>query len=138
VLAVIRKVFGNGSPRERETALHELAEALGYGRVGSRIRALLEDGLRTALRRGILHHERGEFSLLCRSIEGYERDFLKQQFVAAIGRTWTGRDGAARTFARWLGFTRTGETIAQEVRSLITGLLRERRLERDGTRIRRT
>ena len=53
----------------------------------------------------------------------------KDQFPSSLGRTWLDRTEAARTFARWLGFTRTGGTITDTVRSLINGLLRERRLE---------
>ena len=51
---------------------------------------------------------------------------------SAIGRPWISRDDATRTFARSLGYARTGDTIAQTVRSLINGLLREGRLESDG------
>ncbi|MEO8614184.1 MAG: hypothetical protein ABI600_03505 [Luteolibacter sp.] len=42
-----------------------------------------------------------------------------------------------RTFARWLGFRRTGSVIDETARSLIKGLLREGRLEKDGDCIRR-
>jgi hypothetical protein len=83
-----------------------------------------------------LKNERGELSLLCRSIEEYERDFLKDQFLASLGRTWTERDEAAQGFARWLGFTRTGPAIKETVRSLINGLIRERRLESESDQIR--
>ena len=65
--------------RDRETALREVSQTLGYGCLGPRIRDIL-------------------------------------------GRTWLDSPEAARTFARWLGFTRTGATIADTVRSLINGL----------------
>jgi len=85
-----------------------------------------------AARRGILTNERAELRLLCRSVEDYERDFLKDQFLSSIGRARTDREEASRSFARWLGFARTGPAIEKTARSLINGLLREGRLEADG------
>lgn len=118
--------------------LRALARALGYQRLGARVRETLSDDLLTAVRRGILKNDRGELSLEARSIGDYHRDFLKTQFLASLGRIWTSRDDATRAFARWLGFARTGSAIADTVRSLINGLLREGRLERDADQIRRT
>lgn len=69
---------------------------------------------------------------MARSIVDYDRDFLKQQFLAAIGRAWIERDDAVREFCRWMGFARTGPVIEDTARSLINGLLREGRLEADG------
>ena len=125
---MIRNVFNSGPARDRETVLREVSQALGYDRLGSHIREIFDRDLRTAVRRGILQNHGGELSLLGRSIEQYERGFLKDQFLAALDRA-----EAARTFARWLGFTRTGT-----VRSLIRRLLREGRLESDGANVRRT
>lgn len=137
MLCVIRRVFRTGVCRDREIALHVIAETLGYGRLGPVIRETLETDLLAAARRGILKTEGGELSLLGRSIEDYDRAFLKDQFLASLGRTWTDRDDACRTFARWLGFARTGPAITATARSLINGLLREGRLEADGRNIRR-
>lgn len=135
VLAVIREVFSSGGERDRETALREIAQALGYERLGSRIREVLNTDIRTAVRRGILQNQNTRLSLLCRSIEDYERDFLKELFLAAIsqnGRVWLERQEAIRLFARWLGFRRTGRLIDESARSLIKGLLRDGSLEKDG------
>ena len=137
VHCAIRQLFSDSQPRDRDTALRDLARALGYGRLGPRIRDALATDLRAAVRRGILQNERGMMTLLCRSIEGYERDFLKTQFLAALGRTWTPRNAAVAAFARWLGFARTGPTIVATAHSLINGLLRERRIESDGPSLRR-
>lgn len=137
VLGIIRQLFSDGEARDRETALREVAGALGYKRLGPRIRKTLDADLLTAVRRGILGNERGQLSLLARSIEQYQRDFLKDQFLAAIGRAWIERDDAIRAFARWLGFRRTGSTIDEATRSLIKGLLREGRLQAEGSRVRR-
>jgi hypothetical protein len=91
------------------------------------------------VRRGILKNEGGMLSLLARSIEKYERSFLKEQFLAAIQRGWIVRDEAIRCFSRWMGFARTGPTIEDTARSLIKGLLREDLLQADGSEsIRRT
>lgn len=134
---VIRQLFSDGQSRDRETALRDLADALGFKRLGPLIKETLASSLLSAARRGILKNEAGELSLLYRSIEDYDRNSLKSQFLASLGRTWTERDDAARAFARWLGFTRTGPAIQETVRSLINGLIRERRLESDSTQIRR-
>ena len=108
VLCVIRHVFSDGPPRDRAVARH-----------------------------GILQNDRGQLSLLARSIEQYDCAFLKDQSLAALGRTWTDRDDAIRAVARWLGFVRTGSTIEDTARSLINGLLHEGRDEADADRLRR-
>ena len=137
MLCIIRQVFSTGVCRDREIALHVIAETLGYGRLGPVIRETLETDLIAAARRGIIKTEGGELSLLCRSIVDYDRAFLKEQFLASVGRTWTEREEASKNFARWLGFARTGPAIVQTARSLINGLLREGRLEANGRNIRR-
>ena len=53
------------------------------------------------------------------------------------GWGWTERDDSIRMFARWLGYRRTGPWIDEAARSLINGLIRQDRLESDGSRIRR-
>ncbi|WP_395746618.1 Eco57I restriction-modification methylase domain-containing protein [Prosthecobacter sp.] len=135
VLAVIREVFSSGGERDRETARREIAQKLGYERVGSRIREVLDRDIRTAVRRGILQNEGGQLSLHCRSIDDYDRTFLKELFLAAInqnGKVWLERYEAIRLFSRWLGFRRTGHLINEQARSLINGLLRDGSLEKDG------
>ena len=131
VLQTIRQVFSDGEPRDRETAIREIARALGYRRAGNRIQDIIHTDLLTASRRGILENSGGQLSLFARSLDGYERDFLKQQFLAAIGRTWIDREEAIREFCRWMGFARTGQLIEDSARSLINGLLREDRIESD-------
>jgi SOS-response transcriptional repressor LexA len=134
----IRQLFADGVSLERDVAIRELREGLGFERTGPRLREALDNGLRTAVRRGILRNEGGELVKDADSIEGYDRAFLKTQFLASLGgRVWRDRDDAARGFARWLGFKRTGPVIDQTVRSLINGLLREQRLEARGSDIRR-
>src|SRR5690606_8317843 len=119
-----------------------LARALGYRRTGSAVRDALGNTLRTAVRRGILQNEGGELCLRYRTLEQHaedDRDGLKTQFLASLhGRAWTERDDAIAAFARWMGFRRTGARIGEIAESLVKGLLREGRLERDGSRIRRS
>ena len=133
----IRKLFNDGVARKRDAAIDDLARALGHLRTGKNIRETLDNALRTAVRRGIVQNDHDNLSLLCRSIEQYERDFLKDQFVASLGRAWISRDDAIRSFARWLGFARTGVNIEDAARSFINGLLREGRIEADGQNLRR-
>jgi hypothetical protein len=139
VLAVIRQMFSDGQPRSRDNAIRDIAQELGYERVGHRIADVLHTDLLTAVRRGILQNVGSELRLLVRSIADYEREFLKVQFLASIGRSWIERDDAIQNFCRWMGFRRTGQIIDETARSVINGLLRESRLEANGPNlIRRT
>jgi SOS-response transcriptional repressor LexA len=139
MVCVIRQLFTTGGSRDRETGIQELKEALGYQRLGTRIRETLDNALRTAVRRGVVANDGDTISIQTRSIEDYDRDFLKDQFLASLeGRSWKERDDAIRDFARWLGFRRTGPTIDETARSLINGLIREGRLESQASAIRRT
>jgi hypothetical protein len=137
VLCTIRQVFSEGLELTREEAFKEIAKELGYDRVGSRIEEILDSDIRTAVKRGILENNRGNLKILCKSIDEYDRDFLKDQFLASIGRPWVEREEAVRVFTGFMGFRRAGEKIQETVRSLINGLLREDRLESDGQLIRR-
>jgi hypothetical protein len=137
VLCKIRQMFSEGLELSRELAFKKIAKELGYDRVGSKIEETLDSDIRTAVKRGILENERGTLKILCKTIEGYEREFLKDQFLASIGRPWVEREEAVRAFTRFMGFRRAGEKIQDTVRSLINGLLREDRLESDGQMIRR-
>jgi SOS-response transcriptional repressor LexA len=138
LICIIRQHFGDGTTRERDAAIRELAGALGYERTGTRIRDTIDNALRTALRRGVLANTGEGLSPGPHRIDAYERDFLKEQFLASLeGRVWRERDDAIRDFARWMGFRRTGPVIDELARSLINGLIRESRLESLGTSIRR-
>ncbi len=138
ITCLVRQVFSIGGARERDAAISELARKLGYQRTSSRIAEELDNALRTAVRRGILENDGGALKIAIRSIEDYDRGFLKEQFVASLGgRRWIERDEAIRDFSRWLGFRRTGPSIDETARSLINGLIREGRIESNGSQIRR-
>lgn len=135
----IRQLFGDGQERERDEAIDALARELDYQRTGTRIHEELNNALRTAVRRGILANKSGAVSLFARTIEQYDRDFLKEQFLASLpGRQWIVRDDAVRAFARWMGYRRTGSAIEDAARSLVNGMLRDGRLESGGSQIRRS
>ena len=139
LMALIRQFVSQNQPIEREAAIRGLASELGYKRVGVRFREALDNAIRTAVRRGILGNEGGDLSVFARGVADYERDFLKEQFLASLqGSAWQDRDDAIRGFSRWLGFRRTGPQIDETARSLVNGLIREGRLESDGPNIRRT
>jgi hypothetical protein len=139
LLGVVRQMFSDGVARERDAAIVELARELGYQRTSERVREELNKVLFTAVLRGILENDKNGLALFTRNIEGYNRDFLKEQFLASLrGSRWVERDAAVRGFARWMGFRKAGPVIDKTARSLIIGLLMKGRLERDGDRIRRT
>jgi hypothetical protein len=139
VVCSVRQMFSDGASRTRESAIAELARLVGFSRAGTRIAGELDSALRTAVRRGILDNSSDALRLSSRSIENFDREFLKEQFLASLGgRHWVEREDSIRGFARWLGFRRTGVAIEDVSRSLINGLLREVRLESDGFRIRRS
>lgn len=138
VLCSIRQLFGDGSSRDRDTAIRELARALGYRRLGAHIREVLSKDFMTAVRRGILEIDRGMYKIGFRSLGECPRSSLKVDFLSAVGRAWIDRVSATRAFARYFGFSRVGDVIDETARSLINGLIREKRLEADGSgRIRR-
>lgn len=139
VLAVIRQVFSDGGRRDRATAIHDVAHALGYHRTGTRIHEILSTDLLTAVRRGILENERGELRLLCRSADDYTLDHRVEMLLAAMGTGWQTRDDAITAAARHLGFRRTGPALRAAFKSAINAALRRNRIERgDAQRVRRT
>jgi hypothetical protein len=135
----IRQLFSDGENRGQDAAIGALARDLGHQHPSNRIRENLDAALRIAVGRGILEDRHRSLRLAARNVGEYERNFLKEQFLASLsGRPWIGRDDAIRAFARWMGFRRTGRSIEDTARSLINGLVRERRLESDGSLIRRS
>jgi Type ISP C-terminal specificity domain len=137
IICRIRQLFADGQERARDEAISSLAQELDHQLTAENDKEL-SNALRTAVRRGILDNNHGSMRLFARTIEEYQRDFLKEQFLAALhGRQWIQREDAIRAFARWMGFRRTGPAIENMARSLINGLLREGSLEGDSLQIRR-
>ncbi|MHC2432726.1 AIPR family protein [Bradyrhizobium sp. USDA 4451] len=128
----------DGGANDREGLIAGLARLSGFERVGSRAREEMANVVRTGVRRRILKSNGEQISVGARTISEYDRDFLKDQFLASMqGRSWTERSESIRAFARWLGFRRTGPYIEEAAKSLINGLIREGRLESEGSEIRR-
>jgi hypothetical protein len=129
VMCAIRRIVSEEGRHDRESLLKRLSEEFGYQRLGPKAREILENDIQTAVRRGILKNENGSLSILCRSLADYDRNFLKEQFLAAMGRGWMTRGEATQRFIRWMGFSRMGDIITATTRSLTNCLLREKLLE---------
>jgi hypothetical protein len=137
MMAAIRKVFAANGALDTNGAVRAVARTLGFARVGARVDAAIRDNLDSAVRRRILSSERGVYALCRRSIGDYNRDELIDALLGAMGRGWIERDDAIRAAARWLGFQRAGRTINDAFKSAINGAIRRRRLEYEGSRIRK-
>jgi hypothetical protein len=134
----VRQVLASGGQQAADEVSAALMQEYFPGVDSGSVAAKIDEVLRAAVRRGVVERQGGSLKLLARSIDEYDRSFLKDQFLAALGgKRWTERDDAIRNLARWLGYRRTGQTIEETGRSLINGLLREGRLESQGTQIRK-
>ena len=134
----IRQLFRSSEVKTREEVISALQTSTGEQHFDDLMREELDNIIRTAVRRGILEHRGDGLTIATRSIADYERTFLKDQFVASMqGRGWMERNESIRAFARWLGFRRTGPAIDELARSAINGLIRDDRLESQGSSIRR-
>ena len=60
---------------------------------------------------------------MARTIEGYDRAFLKQYLVGCLTAKWCDKVEVPLRFARSLGFARTGPKIEKTVWSLMRALL---------------
>jgi hypothetical protein len=134
----VRQVLASGGLQAADEVSAALMQEFFSAAESGAASARIEEALRAVVRRGVVERQGGSLKLLARSIDEYDRSFLKDQFMAALGgRRWTEREDAIRNLARWLGYRRTGPTIEETGRSLINGLLREGRLESQGTQIRK-
>jgi hypothetical protein len=143
VLAAIRELYHmDPRPCDRECLLKLLRAHLGFGVLGSNIRAALSGDIQAAVRRGILECRGGQYHRLCGSIDQYESVFLREMFLASLGdqrsaRVWIDQDEAIVNAARYLGFKSTRDRIRRQFKTAIHTLIRNGTLERDGTWIRR-
>ena len=72
-----------------------------------------------------------------RTINDYSRDELVTVLLKGMGKKWWTRDDAIRAAARRLGFRRTGSHINKAFKSAISGAIRRKLLEYEGTMVRR-
>jgi hypothetical protein len=138
IMAAIRDVFKTGESLDPDTAITDIARVLGFRRTGARIHEELRSALRTAIRRHIIHRDKGVISLECATIDDYNRDELIGTLLAAMGTTWWDREDAIRAAAHRLGFRRTGSKIRKAFKSAINGAIRRGLLEYDDHIIRRS
>lgn len=131
-MAAIREAFSQGGPRDRDTALRHVSQAIGFQRLGKNVRNAIDAELRTAVRRGILDKSDGQLSLTARHINEYTRDHLVDTLLAAMGSTWWTRSDAVTAASRYLGFRRTGRNIQAAFKSVVNAAIRRRLIERDG------
>ena len=111
---------------------------LGHARTSPTLKAELDSAIRRAVRRGIAENTDGVLTLLVKDIDGYGRDHLKAQLLAAMraaGGSCAKAD-APTLLARALGFARTGAGIAAVVDSLLRSLVRTKQVESRAGQIR--
>ena len=136
-MIAIRHVVREGH-RLRDEVVNEVVYELGFRRVGPRIRQVIEGDLIAASMRGVTETRQGMISICCRTIDDYDRDFLREVVLKVIGRKWSERSQVVQTVARHLGFARTGPRIQRSVKSAMRILVRRGELERDGDYVRRS
>lgn len=108
----------------RADLIRHTARELGHSRTSPSIAAELESAIRRATKRGIASNERGTLYLSARSIDGYDREFLKQHLLDCLNKTWCDKAEVPLRFACALGFARTGPKIEELVWSLMASLKR--------------
>ena len=133
----IRKVFSSGGPRDRKTAIRDVALELGYSGVRPNVKKRVDDALRAAVRRGIIQNDGTLLRLDCRSIKDYSREALVKHLLAALERTWWEEGLAIHWTADYLGYRGVTETAYKTLKATITTAIRRGLLERDGDKIRR-
>jgi len=117
--------------------LQGLARELGYGRLGANIKRQLNSVIRSAAIRGLITSSSNGISITIGSLHDATRETLKDVLLAAMGKTWHDRAEVAGTLTAHAGFGRVSAKTRQLTASLVSGLIRERRLESNGDKIRR-
>ncbi|MBP6720471.1 MAG: hypothetical protein KA173_16530, partial [Rhodoferax sp.] len=115
----------------RADLIHHTSRELGFARTSPRLKIVVDNAIRTAVRRGVAENAAGNLSLLARHMDDFDRDHLKAQLLTALraeGGTCQQTD-APKLLARALGFARTGSSINTTVESLVRSLVRAGRLE---------
>ena len=69
---------------------------------------------------------------MAKTIDGYDRDFLKQHLLGCVSGAWCDKADVPLRFARALGFARTGPKIEALVWSLMRSLQRSGQVESEG------
>lgn len=133
VMCAIRRVLASagGGGLNRDDLIRSTARELSFARTSPAVKAELDAAIRRAVRRGIAENSGGVLTVLVKDIDGYDRDHLKAQLLAAIrvaGGTCA-KSVAPILLARALGFARTGSAITVVVESLVRSLGRAKLME---------
>lgn len=133
VMCAIRRVLSSAGSTglSRDDLIRSTARELDHARTSPAMKVALDAAIRRAVRRGIAENSGGVLTLLVKDIDGYDRDHLKAQLLAAIraaGGTCLSAD-APMLLARFMGFARTGSGIRATVETLVRSLVRADLLE---------
>jgi hypothetical protein len=136
VMCAIRRVLASAASAgsgglSRDDLIRSTARELGHARTSPALKVELDSAIRRAVRRGIAENSGGVLTVLVKDIDGYDREHLKAQLLAAIRATGgtCAKSEAPMLLARALGFARTGAGIAAVVESLLRSLVRTKQVE---------
>jgi hypothetical protein len=139
-MCAIRRVLASAGINglSRNDLIRSVARELGHARTSPALKAELDSAIRRAVRRGIAENTDGVLTVLVKDMDGYDRDHLQAQLLAAIRATGgaCAKSEVPTLLARALGFARTGVGIAAVVESLLSGLVRTKQLESRAGQIR--
>src|SRR5690606_20947933 len=90
-ICVVRAVVQHHNGLDREGLIKAISVVLGHERVGSRIRAAIDNALRTAARRNVVYSEAGGIFIYARNMSDYDPKVLLEQLPKAIGTAWIKR-----------------------------------------------
>ena len=131
LMCAIRAALSRETLTARELRI-QIAQALGFARSNADTQLALMRAIRIAAHRGIAQTKQGQVSLVARSVEGYSREFLKQQLLSAIAGPWIDKAEVPVRFARHLGFARVGPKLEETAWGLMRSLVRGGLVEVDG------
>jgi hypothetical protein len=133
LMCAIRRVLANAGidGLSRDALIRSIARELGHARTSPALKVELGNAIRRAVRRGIAENSGGVLTLLVKDIDGYDREHLNAQLLAAMraaGGSCAKAD-APTLLARALGFARTGPTITAIVETILRSLVRAKLVE---------
>ncbi|MDF1561937.1 MAG: restriction endonuclease subunit S [Deltaproteobacteria bacterium] len=136
-MALIRKIATRAG-HERDDLLRDLANALGYLRLGKNIKKALSGHVRAAVRRGILESEDGVYFLSAARLSDMEPEVLRKAIGSAMskGRLYE-REEVFRLVVEHLGFARLSQPSQKALKSALNSAIRRGEVERfDARRVR--
>lgn len=131
-MCALRAALAQSGPLARDELIRQTARKLGYARTTRAVAGVLDNAIRRAVGRGIAQNHGGQLSLWVSKVEGYDREFLKQQLLKVIPASGVDKAQIPVQFARHLGFARVGPVIESTVWSLVRSLQRSGKVQLDG------